>query len=56
MSLELPGVVPDRSPGTTADVACPAGFTADAIAFARSAGMLLWGKEELREIGARGEG
>ena len=47
---ELRGVVPDRTSGTTPVVACPAGFTADAISFADQHGMLLWGEDDLRQI------
>lgn len=47
---ELRGVVPDREAGTTPVVACPAGFTRDAIEFAGSNGVLLWSAEELEHI------
>ena len=45
---ELRGVVPDRSSGVTAVVACPSGFTSEAIAFSKASGVLLWDEEDLR--------
>lgn len=47
---ELRGVVPDRTPGTTQVVACPAGFSSDAIAFAETNGVLLWGEADLLQL------
>ena len=47
---ELRGVVPDRAAGGTPIVACPAGFTAEARAFAAAQGMHLWGLEELAAL------
>lgn len=47
---ELRGTIPERLAGTTPVVACPAGFTADAIAFAHDNGIVLWGKAELEAL------
>ena len=44
---ELRGTVPERLAGTTPVVACPSGFTAEAKAFARDNGIVLWGRAEL---------
>lgn len=44
---ELRGTVPDRSYGITPVVACPAGFSRDAVFFAAETGVLLWGPDEL---------
>jgi hypothetical protein len=47
---ELRGAVLDRKPGTTAVVACPYGFTQDAVLLAGRSGVRLWGESELREL------
>lgn len=47
---ELRGVLPDRTPGTTAVVISPSGFTADAEAFASAHGVQLWGPEKLKQL------
>lgn len=49
---ELRGVVPDRSSGVTPIVACPSGFTSDAIAFAVQSGVLLWDMDALKNLAA----
>ncbi len=47
---ELRGVTPARTAGVTAVAASPRGFTADAGAFARSNGILLWDEATLRQV------
>lgn len=47
---ELRGVVPDRSAGITPVVACPGGFTREALRFASDSGIRLWGLPELRQM------
>lgn len=51
---ELRGVVPERESGSTPIVACPAGFTRDAIEFAQSNGIRLWSATELARIAQLG--
>jgi hypothetical protein len=53
---EVRGVTPDRAPGTTPVLACPGGFTAEAVRFARSSGVRLWGPEELIRLRAEAVG
>ncbi len=53
---ELRGVVPERQAGTTPVIACPAGFTADARAFAKDNGIVLWGKAELDALAGNDQG
>jgi len=47
---EIRGVVSDLKPGSTAVVACPSGFTQDAVSFADRSGVRLWGEPEIREV------
>ena len=52
---ELRGAVPDRAAGGTPVAACPAGFTAEAHAFAAAHGILLWDVSDLRRLEAEKE-
>ena len=47
---ELRGAIPDRAAGGTPVAACPAGFTAEARAFAAAHGISLWGVSDLRRL------
>jgi hypothetical protein len=52
---ELRGAAPDRVAGATPILACCAGFTADARAFAAANGILLWDEAELAQLSAPAE-
>jgi len=47
---ELHGILPRQLPGTRGVLVCPSGFTADAIAFGRDRGIVLWDQHYLFEI------
>jgi len=47
---EVRGAVPERCPGATPIVACPAGFSAEAQDFARRNGVRLWTAKDLVEL------
>jgi len=47
---ELRGAIPDRAAGGTPVAACPAGFTAEARAFAAAHGIQLWDVSDLRRM------
>ena len=47
---ELRGAVPDQGVGGTPVAACPAGFTAEARAFAAAHGIVLWDVSDLRRL------
>jgi len=47
---ELNGVLPRQLPGTRGVLACPRGFTADAISFSKDRGIALWDKHYLFEL------
>ncbi|MBM4274347.1 MAG: hypothetical protein FJ134_07805 [Deltaproteobacteria bacterium] len=47
---ELNGVLPRQLPGTRGVLVCPSGFTADAIAFGRDRGIVLWDRHYLFEL------
>lgn len=47
---ELNGVLPKHQPGSRGVAVCPSGFTADARAFARDRGIVLWERTHLLEM------
>ena len=47
---ELHGVLSRQLPGTRGVLVCPSGFTADAIAFGRDRGIVLWDQHYLFEL------
>lgn len=47
---EIRGAIPDRSAGIIPIVACPGGFSTDAMDFASRFGIRLWGRNELEQL------
>lgn len=47
---ELNGSLPKQLSGTRGVVVCPSGFTADAVAFAKERGLVLWDRHHIFEL------
>jgi SNF2 family DNA or RNA helicase len=50
VARELNGSLPKQLSGTRGVLVCPSGFTADAIAFAKERGLILWDRHHLFEL------